>query len=87
MALHRLADSTDLRLFVPIHHTYSLTLQLPVQSGLPFESRYNKLLINIDTWTSNAFTSIGLTSIRQPMSQSGTGSFNLTVCHTILWMF
>ena len=35
MALHCLADSTDLRLFVPPHRSYSLTLQLPILSG-PF---------------------------------------------------
>ena len=44
MALHCLTDSTDLRLFVPPHRTYSLTLQLPVLSGPPFESSPATLL-------------------------------------------
>ena len=36
MAFHCLAYATDLRLPVPPHSTYSLTLQLSVLSGLPF---------------------------------------------------
>ena len=44
MALHWLADSTDLRLFVPPHRTYNLTLPLPVLSDLAFESSPATLL-------------------------------------------
>ena len=47
MALHCLADSTDLRLFVPPHRTYSLTLQLPILSGPPFESSPATLLDDV----------------------------------------
>ena len=44
MALHWLADSTDLRFLVPFNRTYSLTLELPVLSGPPFESSPATLL-------------------------------------------
>ena len=37
MTLYCLADSTDVRLFVPSHRTSSLTLQLQVLFALPFE--------------------------------------------------
>ena len=47
MALHCLADSTDLRLFVLSHRTYTLTLELPVLSRPPFESSRATLLDDV----------------------------------------
>ena len=47
VALHCLADSTDLHLFVPPHGTYSLTLQLPILSGPPLKSSPATLLDDV----------------------------------------
>ena len=44
MALHGLADSTDLRLLVPHYRTYSLTVRLPILSGPLSESTSGTLL-------------------------------------------
>ena len=47
MAFHCLAESKDLRLLVPPHRTYSLTLQLSVLSGTPYESSPATLLDDV----------------------------------------
>ena len=49
MALLCLADSTDLRLFIPPRRTYNLTLQDPVLSNLLFESSPVTLLDGVQS--------------------------------------
>ena len=51
MTLHYFAASTELRLYVPPHRMYSLTLQLPILSGLTLDS--SPAMVSRVSWVRN----------------------------------